>query len=237
MVEFQLIMYKWPNDNTSGFSEEKILRSSDKAYVILRDLIVSLELKPGSIVNEQELASRLKLGRMPVREALARLAVEQFVEILQRRGAMIAPITLEGASELFEAREVIECGIARIAAVRITDDQLEKLKEVIFAVDHDRDSSDFENFLAHDFEIHSFLGRTIRDTNLRELSDRLLRHNLRFWRSYWSSRPALKISMVSHDDLLKSLMDHDPIAAEAAMRSHLEDAKTLLRNSMWSEES
>jgi DNA-binding GntR family transcriptional regulator len=49
-------------------------RASDVAYARLREMILDLRLPPGSVVNEQELATKLELGRMPVREAIARLA-------------------------------------------------------------------------------------------------------------------------------------------------------------------
>src|SRR5438105_6607488 len=52
---------------------------AEKAYFAIRDLIVSLELPPGSVLNQPELIDRLGIGRTPVREALRRLAQEQLV--------------------------------------------------------------------------------------------------------------------------------------------------------------
>ena len=59
---------------------------ADQAYYALRELIVSLELAPGSAIKEPELTAQLGIGRTPVREALRRLALERLVEVYPRRG-------------------------------------------------------------------------------------------------------------------------------------------------------
>src|SRR5262249_22858235 len=93
----------------------KAVRASDLAYERLRALIVGRERAPGGRVDEQTLAARVCLGRTPVHEALARLAGDQLVVVLPRRGLMIAPIGLDRVREIFEAREAIECGNAYFA--------------------------------------------------------------------------------------------------------------------------
>ena len=63
---------------------------SDRAYFSIRELIVTLELAPGSIVSERELQDRLGVGRTPVREALQRLEGERLVEVYPRRGSRLS---------------------------------------------------------------------------------------------------------------------------------------------------
>ena len=65
---------------------------SDEAYYRIRDLIVSLELAPGSIVSERELMERLGLGRTPIREALRTLAQERLVDVYPRRGIFVSSV-------------------------------------------------------------------------------------------------------------------------------------------------
>lgn len=211
------------------------LRSSDVAFFALREKIVNLSLAPGSLINEQEMAKELGLGRMPVRESIARLAQEKFVTIVPRRGAIVEPINLETSLVMFETREVIECGVTRIAALRLEEHQLQELRELTEAANHDRHETDYENFLAHDLAFHRYLGEAMRDPNLRELSERLLMLNLRLWRSIWSTRSSRPHSMVSHREILTALEKHDPDAAEAAMRHHLEDAREFFRRLLWEE--
>ena len=65
---------------------------SDQAYYRLRELIITLELPPGSAINERDLMERTNLGRTPIREALRTLANERLVEIFPRRGVLVAGV-------------------------------------------------------------------------------------------------------------------------------------------------
>jgi len=67
---------------------------TDQAYYRIRELIVRLELAPGSFVNERDLMELVGLGRTPVREALRTLARDRLVEVLPRRGIFISPINV-----------------------------------------------------------------------------------------------------------------------------------------------
>ena len=65
---------------------------ADRAYYAIRELIVTLELPPGTVVREPELTERLGIGRTPVREALRRLAQERLVEVFPRRGMFVTEV-------------------------------------------------------------------------------------------------------------------------------------------------
>src|ERR1043166_7236849 len=67
---------------------------TDRAYRELEEMIVTLQLSPGTVLSEQALAVRLKIGRTPIREALQRLARDGLVVIMPRRGIMVSEINL-----------------------------------------------------------------------------------------------------------------------------------------------
>jgi DNA-binding GntR family transcriptional regulator len=129
-------------------------RASDIAYERLREMIVDLRLPPGGVVNEQELATALDLGRMPVREAIARLATDRFITVHPRRSTLVTAISLEDTLDMFDAREVIECGVARIAAPRAVPGDLASLRQLVDAADRARADTDPEAYLRDDHEIH-----------------------------------------------------------------------------------
>src|SRR6478736_3831513 len=76
---------------------------AEKAYDAIRDLIVSLELAPGAVIDERELMERLGIGRTPVREALRRLAHEGLVEVYPRRGMFVAGVDVRALDERIHA--------------------------------------------------------------------------------------------------------------------------------------
>ena len=207
-------------------------RASDLAYDELRERILDLRLAPGSLVNELALASDLGMGRMPVREAIARLAIDRFITVLPRRGTVVTQVGLDDVLDIFEAREAIECGVVHIVANRATGADLATLRRLIEAADRARDGTDHEAFLRDDHAIHSFLVHMVRNSLLQDAADRLLLHNLRFWRMYWASRPAQHATMISHGSLLAALEAGDPEQAEKAMREHLVASRQLLRASL-----
>jgi DNA-binding GntR family transcriptional regulator len=204
-------------------------RDSDRAYEQLLDMILDLRLSPGDMVNEQALAAELGLGRMPVHEAVARLAADRFTTVMPRRGTVVSAVALKDVIDMFEAREAIECGVAYIAARRATEEDLTQLRGLVEVADRARAASDPAEYLKSDHAIHAFLVHMINNTFLQDAADRLLLHNLRFWRMYFSTRPALPGAMLSHDGLLAALASHEPEKAEEAMREHIASSRRMLQ--------
>jgi len=204
-------------------------RASDRAYDVLLEMILDLRLPPGAVVNEAKLATDVGFGRMPVREAIARLATDRFITVVPRRGTFVTPVGLDDVLDMFEAREAIECGVAYIAARRATDADLEQLRALIRAADRARSGDQYEDFLRDDHAIHAFLVRMASNGLLQDAAERLLQHNLRFWRSYWATRPTQHSSMLSHAALLEAVEARDPEAAERAMREHIGSSRELLQ--------
>ena len=65
---------------------------TDRAYAALEEMIVTLQLAPGTAISESDLSGHLGIGRTPIREALQRLAREKLVSIFPRRGIFVSPI-------------------------------------------------------------------------------------------------------------------------------------------------
>lgn len=205
-------------------------RASDVAYLAVRERILDLSLRPGALVNEQALARDLDLGRMPVREALARLVGDQLVEVVPRRGAVVTPLNLDSVVAIFDAREAVECGIAHVVARKATAGQLRHLRHLVEATETAKAGTEVETFLQHDCTIHRYLLEMMGNHLLDATGERLLQHNLRFWRSFFATSPAAADTMVSHLPLLAALEAHDGPAAQEAMRDHLDAARQLLKS-------
>ena len=111
---------------------------ADRAYYAIRELIVTLELPPGSVVREPELTERLGIGRTPVREALRRLAQERLVEVFPRRGMFVTEVDARDLARLCEVRVALEPEAARLAAERATQADLAELRAVLAELDGGR---------------------------------------------------------------------------------------------------
>src|SRR5436853_813009 len=89
---------------------------SEAAYVRLLDRIVSLEMPPGSVVNEARLREELKIGRTPIREALQRLGRENLVRSIPHRGTFVTDVNITDLARIAEVRVLLEAYAARLAA-------------------------------------------------------------------------------------------------------------------------
>src|SRR5579859_7946430 len=81
---------------------------TDKAYGQIEEMIVTLQLPPGTVLSELVLADRLGIGRTPIREALQRLSRDGIVNILPRRGVLVSEIDLRSQLRLLEVRRELE---------------------------------------------------------------------------------------------------------------------------------
>lgn len=132
---------------------------TDQAYRQLEELIVTLELAPGSVLSEAALAKRLDIGRTPIREALQRLAREGLVAILPRRGILVAEINVERQLKVLEVRRELERLMARVACRRASDAECRSLAEIADGMDRAaRDNDDIE-FMRLDRQLNHLLSQ------------------------------------------------------------------------------
>ena len=99
---------------------EDSLRLADRTHRTLEEMIVTLQLTPGSTLSEASICDRIGIGRTPVREALQRLALEKLVHIVPRYGVIITEIVVPEQMMVIEMRKALEPLIASRAARRST---------------------------------------------------------------------------------------------------------------------
>jgi DNA-binding GntR family transcriptional regulator len=146
---------------TSAGSRAKSDMAGD-ARQRLEELIVTLELKPGTVWSETELSERLSLGRTPVREALKRLEIEHLVEIIPRNGARITEIGVMQQLLMLEMRRELERLIATSAARRAEDRERKKCIEIANHFEGMQDIGAIE-YLRYHYEARRFLTECARN--------------------------------------------------------------------------
>jgi DNA-binding GntR family transcriptional regulator len=125
---------KTPAKRNSRPTEAEDGTLTDRAYRELEEMIVTLQLSPGTVLSEQALSLRLKIGRTPIREALQRLARDGLVVIMPRRGIMVSEINLRLQLRLLEVRRELERLMASLAAERATPDERREFAEIAQAM-------------------------------------------------------------------------------------------------------
>ena len=208
--------------------EQAAARSrSHEAYLRIRDLIVSLELAPGTIVNERELMERLELGRTPVREALRTLAQEGLVEVFPRRGIFVATVDVGDLASLSEVREVLESYAARVAAERATDDERRAAGALI---DELGSTVAARELIALDQRIHRHVYRCTHNAFLEKTLNEYYVLTLRIWFLALDRVARLDEAVQEHRELMAALRDGDGARAEDAMRRHVRGFERAIRD-------
>jgi DNA-binding GntR family transcriptional regulator len=104
---------------------------AERAYRIIRQRIVTLEMPPGSLIHESDLMGDLGMSRTPVREALLRLSLERLVLMVSRRGTFVADVNIGEVGRIFELRRGLEAQAAEWAALRRTEADIEEIDDLL----------------------------------------------------------------------------------------------------------
>jgi len=178
-----------------------------QAYREVKRRIVDLELAPGAVFTEGEVAAELGLSKTPVREALARLQVESFVEVVGRSGYRVAPVTVKLATDLFALRSLLEPEAAALAAGRAHDRaDLARLRRLARS--------------GTNAEFHLAVARAGANAKLADVLENVLDHLSRL--------DAIARALGSegadrgHADLVHAIAQGDTAAARAAAHAHVE---------------
>ena len=135
---------------------------ADQARAQLEEMIVKLELPPGSVWSELQLSEKLGIGRTPVREALQRLQAEYLVKIVPRFGAQVTEINVTQQLLLLDVRRVLERLIAEDAARRATPEERKQLLHMADTLEAMVDG-DVLRFLRYHYEIKKFIAACARN--------------------------------------------------------------------------
>lgn len=205
------------------------LSRTRKATVLLREMIISSRLPPGSMHLESDLAALLGMSRTPVREAAIALAARGLVEVRPRRGIRILPIAAEDMEEIYSIlteRESLAAWQAAKAGVPQSD--LKKMRALIDAMDRALVRDDRSAWAEADAEFHRKLVRLAGNWRLEQVvatfSDQVQRARL----VTLYLRPAPSRSNRDHRRLVDALAAADPEAAREIHRAHRLEAKALM---------
>ncbi len=188
----------------------------------LREAIVGGTYLPGQRLVEEDLALELEVSRGPIREALHLLAVEGFVEIEPRRGAKVAIFTRKQADDLFVIRLTLEGLVARLAAARRTDEQLDHLRAVCEEGLDAATQARTEDLPALNTAFHAALADAADNTLLAEQLSTM--STMIQWAYAKRIRERLTNSWFEHRTIVDAIAAGDAAAAEAAAQDHVRNA-------------
>jgi DNA-binding GntR family transcriptional regulator len=196
---------------------------ADRAYLAIRDLIVSLELPPGALIDERQLVESLRIGRTPVREALRRLSQEQLIEVFPRRGMFVTGVDVRDLARISEVRASLEPEAARLAAERATDEERVELAALGDQIKRGAD------LMGLDERIHRAIYAAAHNDLLEKTLGEYYVLALRIWMIALAHAQDLEDAVETHRDLIHAIVVADREGAAEIMRAHVENFERAMR--------
>jgi DNA-binding GntR family transcriptional regulator len=206
--------------------------ATDLAYDAVLEGILAGTHAMGSRLREEELAAALGVSRTPVREALRRLHSEGLVELLPRRGALVARWDEEDLDEIFELRALLEGYGARRAARRIEAEKLDPLDELCDAMDAaatEGSDAAIATITELNLRFHREIHAAARNPRLVKALGSLVQVPLVHHTFHHYTPEELRRSLGHHRELVAAIRAGDADWAEEVMRAHVHAARASLR--------
>jgi DNA-binding GntR family transcriptional regulator len=208
---------------------------SDYVYGQIRQDILTGALRPGESLSVIGIGERFNASRTPIRQAFLRLEAEGLLSLIDRQGARVAPISIQGVRDLFEVRILLEGAATRqVAEAAAQNEAAHRAFETILSELESVEGQEpsparrdrfYELAEAYDQAIISYT----RNAHLARQIAELRPHSTRL-RIIAHSRPErLEVSLAEHLAMCRAIIAHNAAAAAAAASEHLtQTQRTIL---------
>ncbi|MBT2550399.1 GntR family transcriptional regulator [Arthrobacter sp. ISL-65] len=207
---------------------------ADVAYERLRDRLLTLDIKPGDLLNDDLLARDLGMGRTPVREALKRLELDRLVVSYPRRGTFATRVEVTDLAYISEIRTQLEPFAASRAARVASEQEREKLRTVMRAVESfDTQSASVVEALRLDALVHQGIYAAAANPHLEDVLMRYDNLATRIWCMVLDRLPDLSRHVHEHLDLLRAVIEGNEALAADLARSHVSGFEDAVRKALF----
>ncbi len=192
------------------------------AYQTLRDAIMRCELAPGERLVIDDLARRLRVSTIPVREAIQTLQSEGLIVTVPHTGVTVAPVSLESIQDVFAVLEGLEVVASRLVAERAGADELDALAKLVADMDRAIASRHHARWADLNTQFHLTISALPGLPMLAEMTERVLARWDRIRRHFFRRVLVHRLEQAQHEhrEMLAAMRAGDLPRLEAAVRQH-----------------
>lgn len=218
-----------------NFNDYKPLR--DVIFNTIREAIIAGELKPGERLMEVQLAEKMGVSRTPVREAIRKLELEGMVEMIPRKGAHVAEVSVKDIMDVLEVRASLDGLATSLAATRITPEEIKELKHVYTQFVANVEKDNVSGTIKKDVEFHDVIYRASRNEKLMQISNNLKEQVQRFRVIYLKGFGSTRDVIREHEQIIEAITTNNSDMALKIAYEHIKKQeetiiKALKRNSI-----
>jgi len=201
-------------------------------YKELKKRIVYLDYKPKQVLNIKELAKEFGVSPMPIREVLILLETEKLVHIIPNNGIYVTDVSFQELKDVFEVRLFLIGLSGRLAAERITPEELSKLKESLEKVKQEKYR---RKLIQLDAEFHDLVNYSTKNQTLAETLKRLRNQIGRLW--FFAKENDAYSQKIPEDfeELIKALENKEQNKSEQIMKDHAIHFINQIKMSLYAE--
>lgn len=206
------------------WEENNLLSIREHAYIFLKKMILEGEFQAGDRLIERELATKLKISRTPIREALFRLESQGFVKTVPRKGVVVSNISEMEVFEVFTILSSLEVLAVKLAAQRMdreTQHVLDQKIKLLMVLEEQAE----ENFNVEHIQMNRLIYEASKSPKLFEILSGLNDYIHMAANMGYETAGRRKESLKEHIEIMKALRDQDAEIAEYLMRIHIENSK------------
>jgi GntR family transcriptional regulator, rspAB operon transcriptional repressor len=210
---------------TSMLSRTKLDRRRpmrDQIYPLIRDMILTGEIKPGDAIDEKAIAQDLNISRTPVREAVKKLSDEHLVDVVAQSGTRAARIDLKEIEQAYLIRRSLEMEIAQLAASRMNETHAETLHEIQILHERAIEQQKFIKAITIDDSFHRAIAMIADLPRLWHMIEISKAHLDRCRHMLLPRAGEAAVTLEQHRAIIRALNTKKPDAAREAMREHLD---------------
>lgn len=221
MYELKLIM-----------NADEYLPLRDVVFNTLREGILTGKLKPGERLMEIHLADKLGVSRTPIREAIRMLELEGLVTMIPRRGAEVSRISEQDLRDVLEVRASLESLAARLACVKITEEQRQELRNAADAFVKSTLSGNVTAVAQADVKFHDIILQASGNRQLIQLVNNLSERMFRYRLQYVKDTKNHKKLIQEHSLIMNSILDGNVEEAIKQVETHIGNQEINVLNQL-----
>ena len=203
---------------------DKYLPLRDVVFQTLREAILRGTIKPGERLMEIQLSQQLGVSRTPVREAIRMLELEGLVNMTPRKGAAVAAISEKSLRDVLEVRRALDALSVELACERITEQELEELRQACEEFERvARVSKDASVIARADVALHDIIVRTTGNQRLLQLVNNLSEQMYRYRFVYIKDESRHENLVEEHREIYESIVERDKKRAARAAKIHIDN--------------
>ncbi|MDH3760874.1 MAG: GntR family transcriptional regulator [Gammaproteobacteria bacterium] len=202
-------------------------------YDDLKKRILTLELEPGTALDEASLSKHYQISRTPLREVLRGLAGEGCVEIVNNRGAYVSSMSHKVLRDFFITAPMVYSAVGRLAAQNAKPSQIQEMSEIQEKFRAAIESGSSADMVYWNQCFHSLMGEMADNPYLKPSYDRLLIDHARISQTFYRPRdPEMEkrniTALAHHDRMIGAIENGDSQAIVDLIVEHWELSRDLI---------